>query len=199
VDACRERGVAGLLLVCEETSRSGRAFVASTGATYRNAEYRLRFVRAPDAARVPTSALADHDAALRLDAAGPSDAHLLASIIATSFGHTMEAEWQRVAADLRRPTHRFFIARAGARPVGSLGVVTAGGRTFIVAMGVRRECRGRGHGRQMLEATLAMLLAERRSDIYIEVDAENVVALSLYRSCGFRETTRYEFFRLSIP
>ncbi|MDR7419054.1 MAG: GNAT family N-acetyltransferase [Armatimonadota bacterium] len=198
VEACRARGMAEALLVCEAASRSGRAFVSATGATYRNAEYRLRLDRVPEAgtgrgANVPATARG-----LRLQPARVADLEVLASIVAGAFGHPVEAERRRLAADLELPTHRFFIARDLGRPIGSVGVVTAGPRAYVIAMGVVPESRGHGYGRMMLETVLAMLLAEGQTEIFIEVDAENVAALSLYRSCGFRETTRYEFFRLAI-
>jgi ribosomal protein S18 acetylase RimI-like enzyme len=198
VQACRAQGIAEVLLVCEAASRSGRAFVATTGATYRNAEYRLRLVRAPDAGPPPASGSPATVRDLRLQPAGPADLEILASLTAGSFGHAVEAERLRLAADLVRPTHRFFIARDRGRPVGSLGIVAAGPRVYIIAMGVAPDHRGQGYGRAMLETILTTLLAEGQTEIFIEVDAGNVAALSLYRSCGFRETARYEFFTLTI-
>src|SRR2546423_3031210 len=40
-EECRGRGVRKLILICEDSSRSGRACVAATGAHYESSEYRM--------------------------------------------------------------------------------------------------------------------------------------------------------------
>ena len=194
VDECRRRGSPEALLVCEERSQSGNAFANALGAAYRYSEFRM--VLDGRAWPGPSHAPAGQGA-LPLRPAGLEDADLLAHIIATSFRKPVEGEHRRVARDLASPKHRSYVAFAGGDPVGSVGVVTAGGRTYIIALGVLPQHRGRGYGRRMLAAIIADLLAAGRTEIFIEVAAENRSALALYRACGFREITSYGFYALT--
>jgi ribosomal protein S18 acetylase RimI-like enzyme len=194
LEECRRGGSPEALLVCEERSASGNAFVNAIGAVYRYSEFRMVLdgYAWPGPSHAPDSA-----GALLLRPAGVEDADLLAHIIATSFQKPVEGEHRRVARDLASPRHRLFVAFAGGNPVGSVGVVTAGGRTYIIALGVLPQHRGRGYGRRMLEAITADLLAAGCSEIFIEVAVENRSALFLYRSCGFRDITSYGFYAMA--
>jgi ribosomal protein S18 acetylase RimI-like enzyme len=135
---------------------------------------------------------------VRLRPAHPTDLDILTHIIATSFRKDEDVERRRVARDLASPHHRFYIADADQDAVGSLGIVAENGRAYIIALGVLPQQRGKGHGRAMLEAAVTALLAERQTEVFIEVAAQNRTALSLYRACGFRETAAYGFYRLWI-
>ncbi|MGH2373120.1 MAG: GNAT family N-acetyltransferase, partial [bacterium] len=97
----KRRGLASFLLVCEDTSRSGRAFVTAVGGQYRFSEYRMRLdprsVPRPQAAAQPILRWAD-----------ARDIDVLARLISTSFGRSEDQERARVARDLQRSTHRFL-------------------------------------------------------------------------------------------
>jgi ribosomal protein S18 acetylase RimI-like enzyme len=126
------------------------------------------------------------------------DLEVLARIVATVFESTVEQERERLARDLSRSTHRFFVARAGGEVAGSLGIATVEGRSYVIALGVLPAHRGKGYGRALLQSSVAALLADGHTEIFIEAAAENQAALSLYRSCGFRETARYGFYRVPL-
>jgi ribosomal protein S18 acetylase RimI-like enzyme len=191
MEECRGRGLSSLLLVCEDASPSGLGFVKAVGGDYRYSEFRMRL----DAAAFPGVTTRSP---VRLRAAHSTDLDVLSHIIATSFRKEEDAERRRVARDLASPHHRFYIADADQDSVGSLGIVAEDGRAYIIALGVLPQQRGKGHGRAMLEAAITALLAERQTEVFIEVAAQNRTALSLYRACGFRETAAYGFYRLWI-
>jgi ribosomal protein S18 acetylase RimI-like enzyme len=192
VDECRRRGAADLLLVCDEASAPGRAFAAAVGGSYRNSEYRMRL----DPKEWRT--LAAGPAFVQLQRVGDEDLDALTRIVATVFEAPADQERQRIARDLSRTTHRFFVAHTGGETVGSVGVATVEGRSYIIALGVLPAHRGKGYGRAMLQSIVAALVAEGHPEILIEVGAENRGALSLYRSCGFREIASYGFYRVLI-
>ncbi len=191
-EEARRRGDSGLLLVCEAASTSGRAFAEAVGAQYRLSEYRMELD--PAAARTPKPSR-DSLQHRRADA---EDTELLVRLKAASFGDPVETARRRVEEWLRQPEQRFFIGMLRGEPVGSLRVflMSENSCVYINTFGVLPECRGRGYGRQILAATIDRLVAEGWQRIRIEVETENRPALSLYRSCGFREITAYDFYHL---
>ncbi len=190
-EECRRRGRQTVLLVCEEASRSGQAFVAAVGGQYRSAEYRMRL----DADRV--SGLLETQSQMRLERAGVEDAHTVARVITASFGRPEDQEIRRVTQDIQKPTHRYFLARLGGQPIGVLGIVMHN-RVYIIGFGVLPEFRRRGHGRDMLVAVVRLLLSEHHQEIFLEVATDNRPAYALYHSFGFTETAAYGYYLLDV-
>jgi ribosomal protein S18 acetylase RimI-like enzyme len=189
-DECRRRGVASLLLVCEDGSPAGRAFVQATGAQYRNAEHRMEFVPAarPASVREPPP--------IELRPASPADLDLLVYLTAQAFGDAEDDVRRRFVQELGRPDRRFFIATLQRESVGSLRLTEDAERVYITAFGVLPQHRRQGYARQMLAQAIDLLHAEGRPHIFIEVDTGNTAAFSLYLSCGFRVTRTYGFYHL---
>jgi ribosomal protein S18 acetylase RimI-like enzyme len=185
----RRRGLPGLLIVCDEASGSGVAFLAAVAARFRSAEYRLEL----DPAAIDRSRPRHED--LRLRQARIDDAAILARLRAATFGVT-EAEAQEQMARRDGPGHRHFLATLGGEPIGMLRTGALEGTADVTAFAVLPEHRGRGYGRQMLLETVDMLLAEGWERIIIEVATDNVGALGLYKSCGFKVATAYGFYDL---
>lgn len=67
-----------------------------------------------------------------------------------------------------------------------------------LAFGVLPAYRGRGYGRQLLAQVVTLLASESWKRVLIEVETRNQNALGLYRSCGFREVTTYDFYRVRL-
>jgi ribosomal protein S18 acetylase RimI-like enzyme len=189
---CRRRGRQSLLLVCEEVSTSGRAFVEAAGARYRFSEYRMEL----DPAAIPAPVPAPDPIQLRR--AGPDDTEALVRLTAAAFGDPEEEVRPRIFHWLRQPEQRFYLGERRGDPVGSLRCHRFPGesRVFIHTFGVRPDCQGRGCGRQILAGTLHELQAEGWRHVMIEVATDNRRALSLYHSCGFREVSAYRYAAL---
>jgi ribosomal protein S18 acetylase RimI-like enzyme len=186
-DSCRDRSVNKFLLVCENKSISGKAFVEQVGAEYLFSEYRMKLQRAslPNPVRLEQ---------LKLKRASEQDTDLLANLMAQSFNEAVEDHARRLTQDFHRSTHRFYIEKLDEKPVGCLGVVAHELRVYVIAFGVLPDYRGRGFGRWMLTQIANNLVQEDWNEILIEVRTDNLNALSLYRSCGFMEVTSYNYY-----
>jgi ribosomal protein S18 acetylase RimI-like enzyme len=189
--ALRERQVPKLLLVAEEASAPGRAFVEAIGARYQNSEYRLVL----DERSVPLDRAWPR--AVELRPGTSADARLIAHLIATSFGDPEADVLEWVERALTLENHRFFIGSVDGVPIGNIRTNYYGTTIYVTAFGILPEHRGRGFGRQMLLRTVDRLLAEKWPRIAIEVETNNRNALGLYVSCGFKETTTYGYYRLN--
>lgn len=189
---CRRRGVTHVLLICERASRAGQAFVIATGVQYRFGELRMRLDLASFQDRPQAGAR------LTLRRAGVEDVDLLVRILSAAFHDPEDAVRARVERDLPSPDAWFTLALLDGEPVGTLRVVDVGHIANIYAFGVLPAYRGRGLGRRMLGATLDGLRTRGYTSAGLEVETENETAVALYRSCGFVETTTYEYYRLDV-
>jgi ribosomal protein S18 acetylase RimI-like enzyme len=192
-DECRLRGAEVFLLVCEETSPSGKAFADAVGGQYRFSEYRMEL----DPATIQRSSRRPE--AIRLERAGAEDLETLWHIRTASSGHENSAQ-QQIADWFRSPDQRFYIGRRGGDAVGSLRVFMIGqtSTVYIHSFSVVPECRRRGYGREILEKSIDALRAEGWQHIRIEVETENRAALGLYRSCGFREIAQFRYYEMCV-
>jgi len=86
-----------------------------------------------------------------------------------------------------------FVVREVGRKAELAGFVLArlaAGEAEILTVAVARAHRAGGLGRELMEAVLRELHAERASHLILEVDETNAPALALYRRLGFREVGR---------
>lgn len=185
IDEAQHRGAQRVLLVCERASASGQAFVATTGAPYDNSEYRM--VR--DAAAGPPAT-----SAVQLRQVDLGEIELLTELQARSFDETEEAARAMQLYHLAEPECRVYIALLDGEPIGKIEAIVEDQGAYIRAFGVLPERRGRGYGRQTLSALIGMMLDEGRANLVLEVATENRNALGVYQSCGFQETTVYDYF-----
>ena len=186
-NSCKDRGVNRFLLVCEDKSVSGKAFVEHVGAQYLFSEYRMKLQKAS----LPNPQQLGQ---LKLERASVQDTALLSALLAQSFNDSAEDNARRLTQDIHRSTHRFYLAKLDEKAVGCLGVTGHELRVYVIAFGVLPEYRGRGFGRWMLTHIANNLVREDWKEILIEVRTDNLKALSLYRSCGFMEVTSYNYY-----
>lgn len=189
---CKREGIGKCLLVCQESSESGKAFVKSTGSQYQFSEYSMKL---DDKLFRKNSSI---DFSIELRQAEFGDVKLLAGLTARSFGEPEEGHLERYTRDLLRPTRRFYIVLLDGQPIGTIGTTSSTERVYVVAFGITPEYRGRGYGGQALSKIIQTLLEEGPRQIMIEVVTDNRKALSLYKRCGFIEQSEYGYYGVSI-
>jgi ribosomal protein S18 acetylase RimI-like enzyme len=189
---CRSRGVSALVLVAEESSPSGIAFAEAAGRRSDFSEYRMELD--------PTATRHGSCSALALEPATVESIEELAHIREAAFGGTEQSARKLIEAWFQSPDQRFYLGRRGGEAVGSLRVfaIPAESTVYIHTFGVLPGHQGRGYGRRILLGTLDRLLAEGWEHIRLEVSTENRNALSLYRSCGFREITTFRYYDMPV-
>lgn len=113
-------------------------------------------------------------------------------------GHALDGDGRRALADILagEPAARAFLFELEGAPVG-YGVLTLGysvehgGRDgFLDDFYLAPEARGRGLGRQALEALEREAQALGIRVLHLEVEGGNRRAEGLYRRSGFRDTGR---------
>jgi len=185
--SCKRRGIQQFLLVSENKSVSGNAFAEALGGKCEYSEDRLRLEREPPK-------LTENAVSLRQ--ADDRDVNTLARLMADSFENPIENHLERLKRNIRSLTHRFYIASLMEERIGCIGVAAENRRVYVIAFGVLAQYRGHGYGRQILTQTVNGLMSENWEDILIETETTNRAALSLYKSCGFTETTSYNYYAI---
>lgn len=194
------REIKRMLLICEDASASGRAFVATVGALYRFSEHRLIL----DPAAFRAQPAPPHRLALRR--AGREDVETLSAVLAASFDDPIEIARALITAGIDDPNQQHYLAYLDATiyatPIGVVKPIIMDRAAFIYAFGVVPAYRGRGYGREILSTVVAQLLDNGYAPIGIEVETENQNALGLYLSCGFRASVTsviYGYYDVSLP
>lgn len=82
------------------------------------------------------------------------------------------------------------VGRRSAGPVGFVLARLAAGEAEILTIAVQRAARRLGLGRDLMEAVLRELHAQRAEALFLEVDETNLPAIALYRRLGFREVAK---------
>jgi ribosomal protein S18 acetylase RimI-like enzyme len=186
----RPAGVKQFILICEESSPSGRAFVDSIGAKRDFAEHQME-LETLQVGNTPTERLV-------VRPAGADERTMLISVLATGFGDSSEMTTRIVDMFLKKSNRQFYLAERDGEPVGCLNVDGMDGEPAIYAFTILPDYRGRGYGRQLLEEVIHRLQAGGVKKVLIEVETLNASALGLYQSCGFRIVTTYGYYKLNI-
>ena len=194
--ACMQRGATQVLLICEDASRSGRAFVAARGASRRFGEHRM--VLTDPSILSGIARLDDSLALLRVTAEDKQAVETLIDVRAAVFDEDYADAIRRITQDLHSATERYYLAYLDDEPVGCLKLVYEGHAAGIYAFGVPPKQRKQGIGKRILARAAATAHADGYQRIWLEVEQENVPALALYRSSGFRETTVYGYYELPL-
>jgi ribosomal protein S18 acetylase RimI-like enzyme len=87
-----------------------------------------------------------------------------------------------------------YLAEKDRQVVGKVHLQISAAVSGIYGLGVLPEYRGKGLGRAILLRAIEKLKEAESNAIMLQVAAENATALSLYKSCGFQETSVMDYF-----
>ena len=127
-----------------------------------------------------------------VEALAEEDARLLPAIHGEDFARPWSGQ-EFVSLIAQEPVFGFAAWQVGRRAAGPAGFVLArlaAGEAEILTIAVRRAMRRLGLGRELMEAVLRELHAQRAEVLFLEVDETNAPAIALYRKLGFREVAR---------
>ena len=204
---CSNRDPKNLLLISEKSSVAGAGFINTTDAIYTFSEYRMRF----EGSEVPDC----KKAGITLRKADKKDRSELAKMDSEFFGKPEdEAKGEtEVESEVKpeteteteknpqedysdNPDRITYIAELDGKTVGKIGTIIGGTGGYIFGVGILPEFRGRGYGRELLGLALNKLISERIYNVILEVAVKNENALHLYKICGFKEVTVYDYYEI---
>ncbi len=173
-----------ILLICEHSKVPGATFIISLGAEYSCSEYKMKFEQhaVPDTIK----------RGIHLRKADSSDYDALVDLDNKSFS-TDDEDTSEVSADIYEST---MVAEIKGEFVGKIGLAKENTEGYIFGFAVKPELRGRGYGREILGLALEKFIEDNLQTVILEVAVNNKKALNLYKDCGFKETTVYDYYEL---
>ena len=75
--------------------------------------------------------------------------------------------------------------KADKPPTAFIMVRTAADEAEVITIATQKSARRKGAARQLLEAAIRRLQADRVTSFFLEVDENNAAAINLYRKLGF--------------
>lgn len=191
--ACQEarcRGLPTLLLIAEQASPAAQAWVSQLATVYDHSEYKM-ILEEP---RLPATL----NQRLHFRHADVRDLQPLSRITAHAFDMPDNAVDWYTEKSLAQPDHLYYVGEVDSVVVGKIDVHHSKDASSILGFAVSPQYQGQGYGRHILARTVQEILTRGQKNIWLEVSTENKHALSLYQSCGFKETGSYDYYRLTL-
>lgn len=187
---CQQRNISNLMVIVEQASQSGMAFVKRMMLALHHAEYKMMLELLRTAPRA--------NPYLQLRLATPADGAMLAHITARAFNMSEhEVNWYTENV-MRRSDRQYYLGLLNGIGIGKVEVIFDTHEAIICGFGVLPEYQGYGYGRQILVRTVQEILAKGSYKVSLEVETENEHALSLYKACGFKVTSCYLYYLLTL-
>jgi len=92
--------------------------------------------------------------------------------------------------ELAQPTRRYQVVASDDSIIGYSGIFILAQDSDIQTLAVAEDQRGRGVGRQLLDAAIASAASAGARSMTLEVRADNDAALTLYEGRGFAIVSR---------
>ncbi|WP_273834023.1 GNAT family N-acetyltransferase [Guptibacillus sedimenti] len=186
-DEWNKRESKQMLLLSNRNSASGVKFIKSTGAHYENSEYEMHLIsEAREAAKTN----------LHFRKALNQDAKEIARQNAIYFQMNSEEE-STLPEEAAKDGMDILLAECNQTVIGKVHIEVQNGVGGIYGLGVLPEFRGKGYGRDILLKAVQELREKQAQQIMLQVAVKNKNALNLYQSCGFKETSTMDYFKLT--
>jgi len=196
---CRRRNAGCILALCDKKSISGQKFLEKAGAVYQYSEFEMYLND-----KIYEAMEKQAPSGITFRKATNADALEIARQNTIYFGDDpVEENEDAVNGDILLPEEEekrgmtIYIAEKDDRIIGKVNLqMSEGGTGGIYGLGVLPEERKKGFGRAVLTHAVEKLKDANAANIMLQVAAENATALSLYKSCGFVETSVMDYFEL---
>jgi mycothiol synthase len=194
---CRRRNAGSILVLCDKKSAPGQKFLEKVGAVYKYSEFEMYLHDES------YEIIEEQLRGINFRKATNTDACEIAQQNTIYFGDRPEEENEDVSnrrillpEDEERRGMTIYLVEKDDRIIGKVHLQLINGIGGIYGLGVLPENRGKGFGRAILLNAIEKLKDAKATKIMLQVSAENATALSLYKSCGFQETSVMDYFEL---
>jgi ribosomal protein S18 acetylase RimI-like enzyme len=173
-DECSRRDFERILLLCDDKSKSAKAFIQATGASHVFSEYKMKLEE------IKTN-IGHQNVTIRK--ANNSDGEEIGRQNSIFFGSpNIQIEYPE---EEEKHNNITYMLELKGKTIGKIKVERDGDLSYIYGFGILPEYRGKGYGREALAATIDLIKKNSVKNIYLDVEARNNTALNLYTSCGF--------------
>lgn len=185
IEECKRRNYKKILLVCDNRSSSGLAFIKATGAVYAFSEYEMR---------MDNKCVFQEEKSIILRKASNSDADEIARQNNIYFGSTSGIAI--MPEDSEKVNIITYMIELDSKIIGKIRIEVNRNKGLICGFGILPEYRNKGYGKQALKSAINLLNKNKIYDVALEVETKNINALKLYKSCGFVEKSVTDYYEL---
>ncbi|MFC0189526.1 GNAT family N-acetyltransferase [Fictibacillus aquaticus] len=187
-EECSSRSISCLILICPGNSASGHAFCKNVGSDYSFTEY---YMERNDNTLMDIPAVSG----LGIRQAMKEDLDAIARLNQNGFDMALEDAANFASSSLLKGDT--LIAELNGTAIGKLNLRDTDNHAFIYGFVVAKEFRGKGYGRNIL-MNAVVYSQEKMNRLHqsLEVAATNDRALGLYKSCGFVEKSKIDYYEL---
>lgn len=192
---CKRRNSSNILILCDRKSSSGQNYIKKLSSEYKHSEYEMYLQE--DFTEPDEKLLCG----ISFRKAKNSDAYEIARQNAIYFDdvdQNISEDAILLPEEEEKKGMTSYLAEKDNQTIGKVNlqmITSVGG---IYGLGILPEYRGKGFGRAILLISIVKLKEANAKKIMLQVLADNVTALGLYKSCGFMETSTMDYFELKI-
>ena len=183
-DEWNKRKSEKILLLSDNNSVSGLEFIKCIGACYDHSEYEM-YLKANS-----NKSLSLSNVVFRM--AKKEDSREIAIQNSIYFGEEFNEENIPLINEDNRMVA--YIAEVDNKIIGKVNLEVNNFVGAIYGLGVLPDYRGKGYGRDILMWAIEKLKEMNSKEVMLQVSVINKNALSLYKSCGFEETSTMDYF-----
>lgn len=188
IEECKKRSFNKILLLADGKSDSGAEFIKAVGGNYEFSEYRMKQINKTTSQKIDS---------INLKKAGKLDGKEIARQDAIFFNSLEEIESfpEEEEKNLNDITYMIELKE---EIIGKIKVEYNDNSAFIFGFGILPDFRGKGYGKAALKEVLRLINEKDISDVELDVECKNNTALNLYKSCGFKEKSIMDYYKLEI-
>ncbi|KAB7672650.1 GNAT family N-acetyltransferase [Bacillus sp. B1-b2] len=186
VTEAEQRKASKVLLNAPSSSVSGKDFLRSVACKYAFSEYQMKW-HEKELHEIDDVILRDYDY--------KKDQEIEIQLDIQGFGIEEQDAREYVETMVENEYDHRFIIEAEGRVAGKIRVSEVEKEAWIYGFAIFPELRGKGIGRKVLTKVVKME-HQKGLPIFLEVEAKNAQALTLYESCGFKSYHSQDYYSL---
>lgn len=185
LDECRKRNFKEILLLGDDKSVSAMKFIEKTKAIYSFSECRMTCLE------WEVKEINNESIVVKATNKNAEDIDRLNTIF---FGDVSSETI--LPEDEEKNNNITYFIKIDDKIIGKIKTSKEESSIYISGFGIIPEYRRKGHGRASLVKVLNKLKGESISKIELDVEITNKNALNLYKSCGFKEGSIMNYYRM---
>ncbi len=185
----QNRNKPNMLLLTDHESHAGINFLESITASYDYSEYEMHLEN-------PNKS---NHTKVKLVQAKKEDALELAKQNKIYFGDVHDGERELILINPEIEAEKgmyIFLVQHNNLTIGKVNLITEEQIGSIYGLGVKPEFRRKGFGREILLASIDYFVDLNCNDVMLQVVTENISALDLYLSVGFKRTSVMDYYKM---
>lgn len=192
MEELKKYNISSMLFVCEAQSSDGKKVVERLEGQLDFTEHLLRYRGPADSGTMQQASW------VKLLKAEQKDLDVIIRLSQDVFNDSYEEARDFAVKCFEDHNRVQYIALLDEKPIGMGAFCMEDGVAYIFGFGVSPKYQGQGFGKEILKLMLKDMKNNAIENIAIEVEDTNTRAFNLYKKCGFKLETSFNYFRKGL-